>query len=69
MRYAFTMGNALKAVFDMASNHAVMEATAGWTDYDWMENDYYFDYEPDSPCIARALGEIQHFTATFYPGE
>lgn len=69
MRYAFAMGNALNAIFHMARDHAVMEATAGWTDYDWWQNDCDFDFEPESPCIARALGEIQHFAATFYPGE
>jgi hypothetical protein len=67
MRYVFAMGNALVDIMYMASDHAMMEATAGWSVIDWHESSCDFDYDYDSPCIAKALGDIQHAAETYFP--
>jgi hypothetical protein len=69
MRYAEAMGNALVDIMYMASDHAMMEATAGWSCWDWHESCCDFDDDFESPSIAKALGDIQHAAATFFSGE
>lgn len=67
MQYVNAMAKALIDIMYLASEHAMEEATAGWGPLDWNECEFDFDYEEDSPCIAKALSDIQHFAATHFP--
>lgn len=67
MQYVNAMAKALIDIMYMASEHAMEEATAGWSHLDWLECNFDFDYEEDSPYIAKALSDIQHFAATHFP--